>query len=141
TIAISVLGSALNPATNTIITYTGTKSGSFNPTVVVTGSSLNSSVSIDESTPGQIKLVAVPQVAITGQPQDAIVSTNDPVTFTVAATGTAPIGYQWYSYGNSTNNTPLPITDATNASYTINSAQSSDTGLYAVVVSNNFNSV
>ena len=140
-LAIRVLGSALNPTTNTIITYTGTKSGSFNPTVVVTSGSLNSSVTIDESTPGQIKLVAVPQVAITSQPQDAIVSTNDPATFTVAASGTTPIGYQWYSYGNSTNNTPIAITDATNASYTINSAQSSDTGLYAVVVSNNYNSV
>ena len=140
-LAIKVLGSALNPTTNTIITYTGTKSGSFNPTVVLAGGSLNSSLTIDESTPGQIKLVAVPQVAITSQPQDATVSTNDPATFTVAATGTAPIGYQWYSYGNSTNNTPVAITDATNASYTINSAQSSDTGLYAVVVSNSYNSV
>ena len=89
TIAVSVLGAALNPATNTLITYTGTKSGSFNPTVVVTGGSLNSSLTIDESTPGQINLVAVPQVAITGQPQDVIASTNDLVTFTVTATGSA----------------------------------------------------
>src|SRR6185369_7540923 len=35
TIAINVLGTALEPATNTIITYTGAKSGSFNPVVVV----------------------------------------------------------------------------------------------------------
>ena len=141
TIAVKVLGSALNPTTNTIITYTGTKSGSFNPTVVVAGGSLNSSVTIDESTPGQINLVAIPQVAITGQPQDAIVSTNDPVIFTVAATGTAPIYYQWYFYGSSTNNTPAILTDQTNASFSIGSAQSSDTGLYAVVVSNSYNSV
>ena len=97
TIAISVLGGALEPVTNTLITYTGTKTGSFNPTVVVVGGSLDSSVTIDDSsTPGQIKLVAVPQVAITSQPQDVIASTNEPVTFTVGATGTAPIGYQWY---------------------------------------------
>ena len=37
TIAVSVLGAALEPVTNTLITYTGTKSGSFNPTVVVAG--------------------------------------------------------------------------------------------------------
>ena len=52
--------------------------------------------------------MAIPQVAITSQPQDLIVSTNDPATFNVVATGTAPIGYQWYFYGNSTNNTPVP---------------------------------
>jgi autotransporter-associated beta strand protein len=141
TIAISVSGGALEPATNTIITYTGTKTGSFNPNVVLVGGSLDSSISIDESTPGQIKLVAVSQVAITSQPQDLIVSTNDPASFTVGATGAKPIGYQWYFYGNSTNNTPVLLTDETNAAYTIPSAQASDTGLYAVVVSNSYNSV
>ncbi len=141
TIAVSVSGTALEPTTNTIITYTGTKTGSFNPTVVLVGGSVDSSISIDESTPGQIKLVAVPQVAITSQPQDLIISTNSPATFTVGATGTAPIGYQWYSYGNSTNNTPVLEVNATNSTFTIPSAQSSDTGLYAVVVSNSYNSV
>ncbi|HKW30835.1 MAG TPA: pectinesterase family protein [Verrucomicrobiae bacterium] len=141
TIAVSVLGSALTPTTNTIITYTGTKTGSFNPTVALVGGSLNSSLTIDESTPGQIKLVAVPQVAITSQPQDLIVSTNAPATFNVSATGTAPIGYQWYYYGNNTNNTPVLEVNATNSSFTIPSAQPSDTGLYAVVVSNNYNFV
>lgn len=140
-IALNVLGGALEPATNTIITYTGTKSGSFNPTVVLVGGSIDSSISIDESTPGQIKLVAVPQVAITSQPQDLIVSTNAPATFTVAATGTAPIGYQWYYYGNNSNNTPVLEVNATNSSFTIPNAQPSDTGLYAVVVSNNYNFV
>ncbi len=141
TIALNVLGGALEPATNTIITYTGTKTGSFNPTVVLIGGSIDSSISIDESTPGQIKLVAVPQVAITSQPQDLIVSTNAPATFNVSATGTAPIGYQWYYYGNNTNNTPVLEVNATNSSFTIPNAQPSDTGLYAVVVSNNYNSV
>jgi autotransporter-associated beta strand protein len=143
TIAVSVLGAALEPTTNTIITYTGTKTGSFNPTVVLVGGSINSSISIDESTPGQIKLVAVPQVVITIQPQPPIliVSTNDPASFTVTATGKAPIGYQWYFYGNSVTNTPVLLTNATNATFSIASAQSTDTGLYAVVVSNSYNSV
>ncbi len=141
TIAVGVLGGALEPTTNTIITYTGTKTGSFNPTVALVGGSIDSSISIDESTPGQIKLVAVPQVAITSQPQDLIVSTNDPATFTVCATGSAPIGYQWYFYGNNTNNTPVLELNATNSSFTIPNAQPTDKGLYAVVVSNNYNSV
>jgi autotransporter-associated beta strand protein len=141
TIAISVSGSTLEPTTNTIITYTGTRSGSFNPTVVLAGGSLDSSISLDYSVPSQVRLVAVPQVAITSQPQDLIVSTNAPATFTVGATGSAPIGYQWYFYGNSTNNPPVLEANATNASFTISSAQTTDTGLYAVVVSNNYNAV
>jgi autotransporter-associated beta strand protein len=139
TIAISVLGAALNPTTNILITYTGTKSGSFNPTVVVNGS-LNASVTIDESTPGQIKLVAAPQVAITSQPQDATVSTNDPVTFSVTATGSATIGYQWY-FSTNLINPPVPISGATGPSYFIASADGTNNGLYSVVVTNNFNSV
>jgi len=141
TIAISVLGAALEPATNTIIAYTGTKSGSFNPTVVVSGGSLDASVTIDEGTPGQIKLVSIPQVTIVSQPQDATISTNDSITFSVSATGTPPVSYQWYFYGSSTNNTPMPESDATNSTFTLTNAQSSDSGLYAVVVSNSYNSV
>ena len=139
TIAISVLGAALEPTTNTLITYTGTKSGSFNPTVVVNGS-LDASVTIDESTPGQIKLVAVPQVAITSQPQDVTASTNDTVTFTVGATGSATIGYQWY-FSTNLINTPVLISGANGSSYSIGSADGTNNGLYSVVVTNNFNSV
>jgi autotransporter-associated beta strand protein len=141
TIAINVIGSPLQPTTITLITYTGTLTGSFNPNVVIVGGSVNASLAIDTSTPGQVNLDVFPQVVIKTQPQDLIVSTNDPATFTVVATGSATIGYQWYYYGSSTNNTPALIPGAVNATYTIPSAQSTDTGLYAVVVSNSFNSV
>lgn len=141
TIAISVLGSALQATTNVLITYTGTKTGSFNPTVVVAGGTLNCSISIDESTPGQIKLVAVPQVVITGQPGDLTVSTNAPATFSVTATGAAQLYYQWYRYADINRTSPVAQTDATNATFTIASAQSSDSGFYGVVVTNASNSV
>jgi autotransporter-associated beta strand protein len=140
TIAIKVLGTALEPVTNTVITYTGTKTGSFNPTVAFVGGSLNASLFVDESTPGQIKLKAVPQVAITSQPQNAIVSTNDPACFTVSATGSAPIGYQWY-YTTNVSTPAAPIADATNTSYCIATADGTNNGLYSVVVSNSYNSV
>ncbi len=139
-IAININGSALQPTTNTLITYTGTLSGSFNPSVTIAGGSVNGSVSISTSTPGQINLVVIPQVAITLQPQDLTVSTNTPATFNVTATGSSPINYQWYFYGTSTNNTPVPV-GVNSPTFTIPSAQSSDSGLYAVVVSNSFNSV
>lgn len=140
-IAINVTGSTLQPATNTLITYTGTLSGSFNPTVVILGGSINGSVSIDTSTLGEVNLDVIPQVVITSQPADLIVSTNTPATFSVTATGSAPLSYQWYYYGNSTNNTPIAEAGATNSSFTITNAQSTDTGLYVVVVSNSYNAV
>ena len=67
---------------------------------------------------------------ISAQPQDQSVFVGQNATFTVAATGTAPLGYQWF-YNNDT-----LVTDATNASLTITNAQVSDTGGYSVVVSN-----
>jgi len=85
--------------------------------------------------------VLVPQVAITSQPADTIVSVGVDATLNVSATGTAPITYQWYSYGDNTNNTPVSIGYATTASFTITNAQVSDSGFYAVVVTNDYNSV
>jgi autotransporter-associated beta strand protein len=139
-LAVNVNGSAFQPTTNTLITYTGTLSGSFNPSVSIVGGSVNASLAIDTSTPGQVNLDAFPQVVITMQPQDEIVSTNTPATFNVTATGSATIGYQWFYYGNSTNNMPTPV-GVNSSTFTIPNAQPSDTGLYAVVVSNAYNTV
>lgn len=140
-LAVSVSGSAFQPSTNTLITYTGTLSGTFNPTVAIAGGTVNGSTSISTSTPGQINLVVIPQVVITSQPQDLTVSTNTPASFTVAATGSATIGYQWYYYGNSTNNTPVLESGATGPTFSIASADPTNSGLYAVVVSNSYNTV
>src|SRR6202000_613105 len=95
-IAINVLGTPLEPTTNVLLTYTGAKTGSFNPVVTVNGGSIDGSVAVDDTTPGQIKLVLTPQVAITVQPVDTIASIGDNPVFTVTATGTAPLSYQWY---------------------------------------------
>jgi hypothetical protein len=141
TIAISILGSTLQVGTSTLITYAGTKTGSFNPTVVVTGGTFNGSLTIDESTPGQINLVVIPQVAITSQPADVIVSTNQNATFTVVATGVSPLFYQWYRYADNTGSSPVGQNGATNSSFTITNCQGSDSGFYGVVVSNAYNAV
>lgn len=141
TLAINALGSTLQVTTNTVITYGGSKTGSFNPTVAIAGGTFNGSLFVDESTAGQIKFVLSPVVVITNQPADTIVSVGDTATLTVVATGAAPLTYQWYSYGNSSNNVPTAIADETNASYTINNAQSSNSGYYSVVVANGSSSV
>jgi hypothetical protein len=81
-------------------------------------------------------LAAVPQPpSITSQPANTTVTVGDTATFTVSATGDLPYSYQWYF------NTNTPLTDQTNASFTITSAQTDDAGGYSVVVSNNNGSV
>ncbi len=140
TLSVSILGTPLEPTTNVLITYTGTRTGSFNPAVVVAGGSIDGSIGLDYSTPGQVKLVLIPQVAITAQPQNTIVSVGATATFNVTATGTAPLNYQWYRYADALGNSPVGQSSTT-SSFSINNAQSSDSGFYGVVVSNNFNSV
>ncbi len=67
--------------------------------------------------------------AITTQPASQTVTTGSSVTFSVVASGTAPLTYQWKLGGTA-------ISGATAASYTIASAQSANAGSYTVTVSN-----
>ncbi len=67
--------------------------------------------------------------SITTQPANQTVTQGQSATFSVAATGTAPLGYQWTFNGGN-------ISGATASSYTDVSAQPADAGNYAVVVSN-----
>ena len=73
-------------------------------------------------------------VLIITQPLPLTVNPNAPVTFSVAATGTAPITFQWRKGG-------APIAGATSDSYNIPSALASDAGSYDVVVTNVVGSV
>lgn len=67
--------------------------------------------------------------SITTQPTNTTVTAGGSAFFTVAASGTDPLAYQWLFNGNA-------ITGATSATYTINNAQSANAGNYAVTVSN-----
>jgi hypothetical protein len=67
--------------------------------------------------------------AITAQPQDQMVSQGASAIFTVSATGTAPLSYQWQF--NSTD-----ISGATGSSYTRSPAETNDAGLYSVLITN-----
>jgi hypothetical protein len=76
---------------------------------------------------GGMKAVA-PTIA--AQPANQIVTVGQSATFSVAATGTAPLNYQWQK--NSAN-----ISGATTASYTTPAALAGDNGAkFDVVVSN-----
>jgi Bacterial Ig-like domain/Immunoglobulin I-set domain/Immunoglobulin domain len=63
------------------------------------------------------------------QPADRIVIQNRPVTFNVAASGSALLQYQWFKGANA-------IPDATNASYSIAFVVATNAGSYHATVSN-----
>lgn len=69
----------------------------------------------------------------TGQPQSLSVVQGQNATFSANAVGSAPLTYQWRFGG-------VNITGATNTSVTLTNVQTSQAGLYSVVVSNPFGS-
>lgn len=75
-----------------------------------------------------------PFPAITGQPQNQTVVISNSATFSVTASGAAPLSYQWRFNG-------IAISGANSSSLTLNSAQYSNGGNYSVTVSNTLGSV
>src|SRR5262249_7377631 len=73
--------------------------------------------------------LAPPPPSITTQPQSASIGLGGAATFSVTATGSAPLSYQWRKAGTD-------IAGATASSYSIAGAQFSDAGNYSVAVSN-----
>jgi beta-galactosidase len=71
---------------------------------------------------------------ITLQPASLSVRANDPASFAVTASGTAPFSYQWRFNGAN-------IVGANGSTFTIAQVQSADAGSYTVVVSNAAGSV
>jgi hypothetical protein len=67
--------------------------------------------------------------SITNQPQSLVINAGSNATFTVGATGSAPLSYQWQFNG-------VDISSATNASYTRTNVQPVNAGNYSVVLTN-----
>lgn len=77
-----------------------------------------------------VRAAQVPPSIVT-QPQSQTVNAGTRVLFTVVATGTAPLTYQWMKNG-------IAIPNATQATYTIEAALSDDDGaMFTVAVRNN----
>jgi CubicO group peptidase (beta-lactamase class C family) len=67
--------------------------------------------------------------AISSPPASQTVAAGGDVTFSVAATGTPPLAYQWRQNG-------LSLSGATNATLNVSKAQLAQLGAYTVVISN-----
>jgi hypothetical protein len=77
---------------------------------------------------------------ISTQPTNATVSSGANVSFTVVASGTAPLFYQWWFNGVSISNGGQ-ISGAATATLWVSNAQPANSGVYSVVVSNGEGSV
>jgi len=73
--------------------------------------------------------------SLTAQPQNQTVTAGNSATFSIAASGSAPLGYQWYF------NTNTLIAGAVTNSLTITNAQLTNAGAYSVVVTNSAGSI
>ena len=123
----AAVGGASN-ATYTIAAVRTTDAGTYD---VVVSNSAGSTTS-DNAVLDVAGTAAVP--AITAQPASVSVLLGKSASLSVTASGTAPLAYQWRKGGAN-------ITGATSATYTVGSAQTSDTGTYSVAVSNSAGSV
>lgn len=85
-----------------------------------------------------IKFVYVPPPpsgpSIATHPQSQSVNQGSAATFTVVASGSGPLNYQWRHAGTN-------LAGATASAYTKNNAQSVDAGSYVVVVTNSVNAI
>jgi uncharacterized repeat protein (TIGR03803 family) len=76
---------------------------------------------------------------ISSQPQSLVVAPGNPATFTVVASGTPPLSYQWQL--NGTNLTGTNISGSSSSTLILNPVTATDAGSYWVIVSNACGSV
>ena len=114
----------------------GTANGSYNVKVTVTNSTGGGANNKNDNQNGAV-IINVPTCtapSISVQPAGAAKTVGESVTFSVTASGTTPLSYQWRKGGSI-------ISGAIGSSYTISSVAAADAGIYDVVVSNSCGSV
>ena len=77
-----------------------------------------------------LTVLAPTRPSITTSPASQTVIAGESVTFAVAASGYAPLRYQWYF------NTNMLLVNETNAALTIASPQTNHAGGYSVIITN-----
>jgi hypothetical protein len=129
-------GMPITGATSATYTTPATTSADNGATFTVT---VTNSVNSFTSPPATLNVASAPIAPTTngqgGEPQNASVASGYAASFYVFATGTAPLGYQWYKNGT-------PITDATDPSYTTPTTTSGDNNAqFTVTVTNSAGSI
>ncbi|MEK4364113.1 immunoglobulin domain-containing protein [Paenibacillus sp. FSL M8-0212] len=119
-------GTDITGATSAILTVTNAQAvdaGSYTVKVTNTAGNVTSNAASLTVNPAPVS------PAITSQPSDQTVTEGQTATFSVTASGDAPLSYQWKKNGTD-------ITGATSATLTITNAQKVDEGSYTVEVTN-----
>ncbi len=132
---VGTCGSSVAPGASCTISvkFTPTAAGTRTGTLTLTDNASNSPQVISLTGTGSTTSAVAP--SITTQPASRTVTAGQTAAFTVAATGTAPLTYQWKRNGTA-------ISGATSSSYTTPATTSSDNGAqFTVVVSNSVGSV
>jgi len=148
--AVSVSGTSFEPKTNSLVAFAGvnnnpnfafqivaefestaTGAGGANYVAANSGSTYGTAgtVRFDMVTVSGSAIPSVTAPGITAQPITQAVNQGANATFTVQATGTAPLSYQW-------RHNSLAIPGATGSVYTRANVQPADMGSYSVVVTN-----
>ncbi len=120
---------ALAAATNTTLalnSVSATNAGTYSVLITNLVGAVTSSVA---------SLTVLGPPTITVSPQSQSVALSNDVTFTVAATGTAPLAYRWFF------NTTTALTAATSSSLVITNVQATNAGNYSVVITNTYGAV
>jgi sugar lactone lactonase YvrE len=122
----SVVRKVVSPSATLVLNnVSGANAGSYDVVVSSPYGSVTSSV---------VTLGVVLPPAIVRQPQSQWVALGSNATLSVAATGTAPLDYQWYFDG-------APLQGQTNATLTLAAAYLTNAGSYDVSVTNLYGSV
>jgi hypothetical protein len=120
-------GTAIQGAVDASYSITATATDDGAAFAVQVSNSIGSVHSVD----AVLTVTAAPGApTITAQPADQAITAGQTASFSVAAQGTAPLGYQWQKNGS-------PINGATASSYTTPAAGAADSGSqFSVLVSN-----
>ncbi len=121
-------GSAIAGATTTTYTIASTTAASAGNYALVATNWLGSTTS------SVAALTVISPVSITTQPTAQTVIVGNTATFSVVATGSAPLTYQWSKDG-------VAISGATAASYALAATTAANAGSYTVLITNSVGSV
>src|SRR6185436_11454950 len=113
------------------LTVSSTSGGSATNTATITAAQIEPSTSNDtfiETT----TIEAAPAISV--PPSNLVVTQGNNAAFSVVATGTSPLSYQWLFQGS-------PIAQETNTTLTISNAQPANAGNYSVRVTNRVGTV